>query len=732
MTIRLHDTLDRRRSSALVPLEPGHVRIYSCGPTVYGPAHIGNFRSFLFADLLVRYLRYRGLRVTWVMNITDVDDKIIRGAAAEGDRDRRARRALHRPVPGRRGDAPDDDAGRPARGRPPTSRRWSRSSRRCWRAGTPTGPTTAPIFFRIASWPAYGRLAAARSRRDAGRRAGRGRRVLEGRRPRLRPLEGAPSPASPAGTRPIGSGRPGWHLECSAMSMAYLGQSFDIHTGGVDLIFPHHEDEIAQSEAATGQPFVRTWLHCAHLQMGGREDGQVGGQHRAGVGAPGRPGVAPRALRYALIAAHYRTRPHLQRRIAELRPLRRSIGWTRSSPPSPVYGGDGRRRPRPPGRRSTPRAASFSGRDGRRPRHLRRPRGRVRAGPRREPADRRAVAVSTADAGRALDALRDLDAVLGMLPDAVEPTLDADLAAAARRARRCPRGARLGRVGSPAGRAGRRAGSPSRIRATGNAGGASGSRRVPEPPNPRRPRRDDGPPWRRAGPHDRARWPGQGGPSRTPWVGRAAHGGDGPGRAGGSGAPGRRAGTRPTAGAGPRDDGCPRPARAPVVRASVWRPRAGWPADPVLARAAAGRRADPVWPRRARRQRPPGHGPGRGDRSPGRGEERTAGSARGSVPTPAPGRRRTVTRVPREARPAGPAQRPSGERSGRARRSPRVRAPGPDRPGLSPGAALARDPRSAGSVRRRDRHGGRRGARRRSAPGRGGVRRRPSRAVASS
>ena len=102
MTIRLHDTLSGSLR-ALEPLEPGHVRVYSCGPTVYGPAHVGNFRSFLFADLLVRHLRWRGLRVTWVMNLTDVDDKIIRGAAARGDRDRRAGRALDRPVPGGRG-----------------------------------------------------------------------------------------------------------------------------------------------------------------------------------------------------------------------------------------------------------------------------------------------------------------------------------------------------------------------------------------------------------------------------------------------------------------------------------------------------------------------------------------------------------------------------------------------------------------------------------------------------
>ena len=119
------------------------------------------------------------------------------------------------------------------------------------------------------------------------------------------PCGRAPSPASRRGRRAIGTGRPGWHIECSAMSMARLGPSFDIHTGGVDLIFPHHEDEIAQSEAATGQPFVRTWLHCAHLQMSGRRWPSRPATS-PGSGDLVEAGVSPRALRYALIAVHYR------------------------------------------------------------------------------------------------------------------------------------------------------------------------------------------------------------------------------------------------------------------------------------------------------------------------------------------------------------------------------------------------------------------------------------------
>src|SRR5665811_93117 len=160
-------------------------------------------------------------------------------------------------------------------------------------------------FFRIASWPAYGRLA--RLDPDAMRI---GERVAadEYSKDDVRDfvLWKAAKPGEPSWDTAVGTGRPGWHLECSAMSMAYLGETFDIHTGGVDLVFPHHEDEIAQSEAATGAPFVRTWLHRAHLQMGGHKMAKSEG-NIARVSELLATGLAPRALRYALIAAHYRT-----------------------------------------------------------------------------------------------------------------------------------------------------------------------------------------------------------------------------------------------------------------------------------------------------------------------------------------------------------------------------------------------------------------------------------------
>jgi cysteinyl-tRNA synthetase len=301
-TIRLLDTLTGE-TRPLEPIEPGHVRIYSCGPTVYGPAHVGNFRSFLFADLLVRYLRYRGLRVTWVMNVTDIDDKIIRGAAAEGVRpsalaDRWLTRFLEDAAALRMSNP--DVLPRATEHIGPITELIETLLERDHAYRTDDGS----IFFRIASWPAYGRLA----RIDPAQlRVGERVEADEYAKDDVRDfaLWKAPKPEEPLWETAIGPGRPGWHIECSAMSMAHLGPSFDIHTGGIDLIFPHHEDEIAQSEAATGRPFVRVWLHCAHLQMAGTKMAKSLG-NIARVTDLLAEGVSPRALRYALVSVHYR------------------------------------------------------------------------------------------------------------------------------------------------------------------------------------------------------------------------------------------------------------------------------------------------------------------------------------------------------------------------------------------------------------------------------------------
>ncbi|MCI0346396.1 MAG: cysteine--tRNA ligase, partial [Chloroflexi bacterium] len=239
----------------------------------------------------------------WVMNVTDIDDKIIRGAAAEvlsigelADRwlarflDDAAALRMTMPDVLPRATAHVDDM--------VTLIQQLIDGDHAYRTDD------GSIFFRIASWPAYGRLA----RLDPEQlRVGERVEADEYAKDDVRDfaLWKAPKPGEPSWDTALGPGRPGWHIECSAMSMHHLGRSFDIHTGGVDLIFPHHEDEIAQSEAATGERFVRTWLHCAHLQMSGAKMAKSTG-NIARVADLLAEGVSPRALRYALISVNYR------------------------------------------------------------------------------------------------------------------------------------------------------------------------------------------------------------------------------------------------------------------------------------------------------------------------------------------------------------------------------------------------------------------------------------------
>jgi cysteinyl-tRNA synthetase len=411
MTVRLHDTLTGE-VRAFVPLKPDGVGIYSCGPTVYGPAHIGNFRSFLFADLLVRHLRWRGFPVTWVMNITDVDDKIIRGAAAAGtgigelaDRhlegflaDAAALRMTTPDVMPRATAYVDDMAD---------------LIQALLDNGHAYRTDDGSIFFRIASWPAYGRLA---KLDPEGMRVGERVVADEYAKDDVRDfaLWKGPRAGEPSWDTPIGPGRPGWHIECSAMSMAHLGPSFDIHTGGVDLIFPHHEDEIAQSEAATGQPFVATWLHCAHLQLGGSKMAKSTG-NIARVGELLAAGVSPRALRLALISVHYRaglsySDESLAAAVAALERLDAAVAalaaYREERADDQTLSGtlDAAREAFGEALDDDLNVSAALGALFELVRELNR---RI---------ERRAL--STADAGRALETLRDLDRVLGVLPDA--------------------------------------------------------------------------------------------------------------------------------------------------------------------------------------------------------------------------------------------------------------------------------------------------------------------------
>jgi len=291
------------KTEEFTPIEPGHVRMYSCGPTVYGPSHVGNFRAFLLGDVVRRYLQWSGYKVTWVMNITDVDDRIIRDLAAKGGTlDELTAPHIANFVA---------DLARMRIGPPSVLARATEHIpemativRRLIDNGHAYATDDGSVFFRISAWPSYGVLAKldpdqARSTErvaadDYGKDDVRDFALWKGAR------DGEPS-----WDTEVGPGRPGWHIECSAMSMKYLGESFDIHTGGVDLIFPHHENEIAQSEASTGNHFVNVWLHNAHLQLRGEKMARrVGNIHKpAEVYADG---YTPTELRYALMATHYR------------------------------------------------------------------------------------------------------------------------------------------------------------------------------------------------------------------------------------------------------------------------------------------------------------------------------------------------------------------------------------------------------------------------------------------
>jgi len=299
--IRFFNTMTRSLEP-FSPLVPGQVRLYTCGPTVYDYAHIGNFRAYTWEDSLRRFLRHRGFKVHQVMNITDVDDKTIKGSVASGvTLDDYTQKYI---------DAFFEDLDtlniERAEEYPRATRHIPEMVDLCkrLREGGHTYESQGCLYFKIDSFPGYGKLA----HLDA-----------EGIRPGARVevdsydkmdardfvLWKARKEGEHAWPTELGEGRPGWHLECSAMSMKYLGETFDIHTGGVDNIFPHHENEIAQSEAATGKPFVKYWMHCEHLLVDGEKMSKSKGNFHTLRDLLDR-GQDPRAIRYFLLSAHYR------------------------------------------------------------------------------------------------------------------------------------------------------------------------------------------------------------------------------------------------------------------------------------------------------------------------------------------------------------------------------------------------------------------------------------------
>ena len=305
--MKLYDSL-RREARAFAPVNPERVTVYGCGPTVYDFAHIGNFRTFVAYDLLHRHLRWRGHEVDFVVNFTDVDDKTIAGAAEAGrilgEHTQPFIEAFHEDVE-TLGFLPFSRHPR-ATGFIPAMVGFVAG---LIEKGSAYQAGDGSVYYSVSSFDGYGRLSgkggddqAGRSRIDADE--------YEKGDPRDFALWKVAQPSDErvgaVWDSPWGPGRPGWHLECSVMARALLGDTIDIHLGGEDLLFPHHENEIAQSEVATGRPFALFWLHVKHLKVDDRKMSKsLGNFHTVRELLDG--GYDPAAIRWVLLSAHYRS-----------------------------------------------------------------------------------------------------------------------------------------------------------------------------------------------------------------------------------------------------------------------------------------------------------------------------------------------------------------------------------------------------------------------------------------
>ncbi|MFZ0320142.1 MAG: cysteine--tRNA ligase [Candidatus Sulfotelmatobacter sp.] len=301
MPLRLYNTMSSQVEE-FIPLREREVRMYACGPTVYGYGHIGNFRTFIAVDMLQRFLRQSGYKVRYVMNITDVDDKIIRNAAREGVSVQQYTATFEK--------AFLEDSAMIGIEQPTLVRATENIPQMAdfvtkllkkdiaYRTGD------GSYYFRIAKFPQYGKL----SKKDFGG-------MLDGARvdvdeydkdsARDFALWKAPKPGEAFWETSIGPGRPGWHLECSVMSMQELGESFDLHGGGEDLVFPHHENEIAQSESLTGKTFARFWFHVRFLLVEGEKMSKSLGNFYT-LRDLVLKGHKPSSIRYLLTSVPYR------------------------------------------------------------------------------------------------------------------------------------------------------------------------------------------------------------------------------------------------------------------------------------------------------------------------------------------------------------------------------------------------------------------------------------------
>ena len=311
--LRFFNTLTRKVED-FQPLHEKRVGVYACGPTVYRPPHVGNYRTFIFNDLLHRYLEWKGFQVKFVMNLTDVEDKIIEAAHQQGVHISE----ITAPVTAAFLDDLASLAIRPVDVHPRATEKIPAMVdliQRLIERGH-AYESDGSVYFAIGSFPGYGKLSRIELqdvRSGAGlqtrERGGIDADEYEKEDARdfalWKAARDVDRQAGAAWPTPWGEGRPGWHIECSAMSMAELGETFDMHTGGEDLIFPHHEDEIAQSEGATGQPFVRYWLHVKHLLVNGEKMSKSKRNDYKLYELVER-GYSPAAIRYLLLSAHYR------------------------------------------------------------------------------------------------------------------------------------------------------------------------------------------------------------------------------------------------------------------------------------------------------------------------------------------------------------------------------------------------------------------------------------------
>ena len=303
MNVRLYNTLTGQKEP-FEPAEPDHARVYVCGPTVYDYAHLGHARCYVVYDVLVRHLRADGMKVTYVRNVTDVDDKILKRAAETGTEPT--------VLAARFADAYSEDMHRLGNLDPDVEPRVSTHLEDIFALvqrlvdGDHAYVSDGDVYFSVESFSDYGKL----SHRDLGQmKLGASERLDETKAARKRhPADFALWKKSEEDAwgwdSPWGRGRPGWHIECSAMSMKHLGDTLDLHGGGLDLVFPHHENEIAQSEAATGKPFARCWMHNGFVEVDKEKMSKSLGNFFTARDLFDR--VEPEAIRYFMMTVHYR------------------------------------------------------------------------------------------------------------------------------------------------------------------------------------------------------------------------------------------------------------------------------------------------------------------------------------------------------------------------------------------------------------------------------------------